>query len=152
MAEPNETEVWWIHSETYGLRIAWFLRLHQVVGDPMDGVMIMGEPPERTGIRIWADIVRREGWRKVRRIPIPGEPDDAVELIRELLDKGEFLGRDIIYHGSGDPGDTPREWKKRAEIAIGQRPYDLSAETVQTVDEALSRRYPWGYRSEDNEP
>lgn len=72
-------EVWWIHSghdEMWaGLRIAHFRK-------SMDGaliVIITGEPPDRTGLRIWDDIAKREGWRKVRQIAIPTREEiDAV--------------------------------------------------------------------------
>lgn len=63
-------EVWWIYSasaETWGgLRIAHFRKM----GDEII-LVILGEPLDRLGPRVWSDIKDREGWHKVEQIPIP---------------------------------------------------------------------------------
>lgn len=64
-------EVWWIaskHKEPWaGLRIAHFRKA-------VDGTLVffvLGEPPERMGLRVWNDVSKREGWTMIQQIPIP---------------------------------------------------------------------------------
>lgn len=70
--DHREMEIWFIYSplneEWAGLRIATFLSRP---GDPEVYVIIHNEVPERTGLRIWTDIIGREGWAKVTRIDHP---------------------------------------------------------------------------------
>jgi hypothetical protein len=74
-------EVWWIFShnpEFGGLRLAHFRKTN-------DGtliVVITGElDSARVGLRIWNDIKVREGWAKIKRIPVPSaaEVTNAME-------------------------------------------------------------------------
>lgn len=74
-------EVWWIYAperhEWGGARIAHFRKT-------VDGttiVMIQGEMQHRIGPRVWDDVAPREGWVKVKQIPIPtkAEVDAAID-------------------------------------------------------------------------
>lgn len=68
--EDNDPrEVWWIYSDHHGMKLAWFLPLNGGMDRP--AVSIMGETPDRTGIRDWTHIAEREGWVKVARVEIP---------------------------------------------------------------------------------
>jgi hypothetical protein len=75
----EEKEFWWIysehkdecrHAEWAGLRIAVFLMVQSFDG-PVQFFSIFGEVGERIGIRIWDDVSKREGWRKVEQIKVP---------------------------------------------------------------------------------
>lgn len=63
-------EVWWIHSKKYGLRIAHFGSARGSDG-AVEIFFILGDTINRTGVRIWDDVSKREGWRKIERIPVP---------------------------------------------------------------------------------
>lgn len=69
---PEEKEVWWIHSDHSdywaGLRIAVFSKARN---DNTDLFIILGDLGPRCGVRIWDDVSRREGWRKIERITVP---------------------------------------------------------------------------------
>lgn len=74
-------EIWWIASdapeEWGGLRIAHFRKT--VSGDLI--VVIQGEvDPRRRGVRVWADIERREGWFKIVQIVAPSVEQIAAAL------------------------------------------------------------------------
>lgn len=69
----GDNELWFIYSplpeEWADLRIATFVRSF---GErDVQLVIIHNETLDRMGPRVWADIVEREGWVKVRRIEMP---------------------------------------------------------------------------------
>lgn len=80
-------EVWWIYAPERhpwgGARIAHFRKT-------VDGTMIVTIPgeadPRRVGVRVWDDISPREGWVKVRQIPLPTK-EEVASAIREALEK-----------------------------------------------------------------
>lgn len=64
-------EIWWLYAHVRhpwgGARIAHFRKT-------MDGTLIFflaDEPPSRYGPRIWDEVAPREGWVKVKQIPMP---------------------------------------------------------------------------------
>jgi hypothetical protein len=71
MTDAN-ADYWWIasdHAEEWaGLRIACFLPRQ---ADQPQLIGILGEVPFRSGVRVWDDIVQREGWRKIEQISVP---------------------------------------------------------------------------------
>lgn len=77
-------EIWWIAApggeEWAGLRIAHF---RKAVGGELL-VVITGETdPRRVGLRLWADLVVDEGWRKVAQIVPPDPAQVVAALIRD---------------------------------------------------------------------
>jgi hypothetical protein len=79
-----DKEMWFIFThrkESWGnLRVATFVKSNT---GRMDVVFIHNEPPERTGPRVWDDIVEREGWFKVRQIEVP-----TAEEVARVCDEG----------------------------------------------------------------
>lgn len=71
-------EVWWVYSPRTepwaGLRIAHFgvrSGIHVAAKTEATPFFILGEVPYRSGIRVWENAAKREGWVKVRRIDVP---------------------------------------------------------------------------------
>lgn len=88
---PHEDyhEVWWIYAPDRhpwgGARIAHFRKTI----DGTEFFFITNEPPDRIGPRFWPDVAPREGWVKVKQIPLPtrAEIDAAVNAkLREIAD------------------------------------------------------------------
>lgn len=90
MLNADFHEVWWIYAAERhpwgGIRLANFRKT-------MDGtliVIISNEPRDRTGPRVWDEIVPREGWVKVKQIPFPTfvEVNAAVDAVfRDIVQK-----------------------------------------------------------------
>ena len=78
-------EVWFIFSpreESWAnLRIATFTRPMNVPS--LDLVVIHNEIGSRVGVRVWPDIVKSEGWFKVRQIEVPTADDVRAAYRRE---------------------------------------------------------------------
>lgn len=104
-------EVWWVYSPRQeawaGLRIAHFGVLKSLdgfvlVSEAQTPFFILGEVPHRSGIRIWENASKREGWVKVRRIDVPTHAAClAAMAVLEL------------------PADHPQDGQFRAQTGLG---------------------------------
>lgn len=83
-------EVWWVYSPRdegwAGLRIGHFGVMKRQDGSVMDTegatpFFILGEVPYRSGIRIWENVSKREGWVKVRQIGVPTKAECEARIV-----------------------------------------------------------------------
>lgn len=78
-------EVWWIYAPEHhpwgGVRIAHF----RMTVNGMLIFSISNEPPDRLGLRIWADAAPREGWVKVKQIPLPTKAEVELAMVPHKL-------------------------------------------------------------------
>ena len=87
--DREHREVWFIYSPSNkpwgNLRIATFTKA--INAPHLELVVIHNDYGDRMGVRVWDDIVKSEGWFKVRQIPVP----TAIDVIEASMKSGGEL-------------------------------------------------------------